>query len=145
MIFEQLQQAGPFFELLPEDWQEGIVPVWDRYSKSADLWVLREQGNIVAGGIVFREMPPDLYCFVNQARELLESGSWYLGFIWVIPEQRGRGLGSLWLKELRKQYPDRRFWLTTEEEGLQKFYEQNGFELVGVSEHPREWLFTSKE
>lgn len=140
-MFEKLEKPEEFFNLLPEDWKEGLVPVWGQYADSSEIWVLKEKDTIIAGGIVFSVMPPDLYAFLSEAKALLDRGSRYLGFIWVVPEQRGRGLGSAWLKALFAHYPKVSFWLTIEEEGLKHFYRQNGFMLKGYHKEPEEWLF----
>ncbi|WP_158974158.1 GNAT family N-acetyltransferase [Cellulophaga sp. L1A9] len=134
-----------FFEMLPEDWQEALGLVWLEVSATSELFVIQEANKIIAGGIIFKEMTADMQLFKEEARQLLASESYYIGYLWVLKTRRGEDLGSLWLRSLKQYYPHNSFWLTIEEEGLKLFYKKNDFSLFSekVSGNEKEWLFKS--
>src|SRR5690606_40674122 len=72
-----------FFELLPDDWKEVIVPFWKDYKKSAAMYVFEKDSEIIAGGIVFSTCPPDLLTYKNELKHWFFDGYFYLGFIFV--------------------------------------------------------------
>lgn len=123
-------KAHVFFEMLPSDWKDNIVPFWDDLKSTTQLFVLIENETIIAGGLVFSKCPPDLMYYENKANKWFEKGYLYLGFIFVDERQRNRSLGSLWLENIKKQYPKTGFWLAIEDENLHKFYYKNDFEKV---------------
>jgi len=135
-----------FIDMLPLDWQEALKSVWNKISGTSEIVVLKEEGAILAGGIIFKEMTADMQLFKEEAEELLSSNSYYIGYLWVIEARRGENLGSLWLQYIQKQYANNSFWLTIEEEGLKQFYEKNGFSLYLEKESntEKEWLLKSK-
>lgn len=49
-----------FFEILPKDWQDTIIPYRNDYKSTAKIFVFIEASKVVAGGILFYSMPPDL-------------------------------------------------------------------------------------
>lgn len=123
-------KANLFFEMLPKDWQETIIPFWDHLKQTTQIYVLVEDNVIVAGGLVFSICPPDMMYYESKANKWFQKGFLYLGFIYVDEMKRNRNLGSLWLDSVKKQYPKTGFWLSIEDENLDKFYGRNGFEKV---------------
>lgn len=132
-----------FFNMLPEDWQVLIVPYWESYKDSAKIYVLKENEEVVAGGLVFSKSLPDMSNFERSLQHLFEEGYLYIGFIWVPLEKRNRNLASQWLTLLKSQNPTQKYWLTIEEEWLKHFYEKNGFKLIKESNDAdnKEWLY----
>jgi GNAT superfamily N-acetyltransferase len=125
-------KAYLFFDMLPKDWQDAIVPFWKDLKATTQLLVLIEQDAIAAGGLVFSECPPDMGHYKNEAKEWFKKGYLYLGFIFVDETKRNRNLGSLWLNNIKNLYPNTGFWLAIEDENLHKFYDRNGFEKVAT-------------
>ena len=131
MKFENFtSKAHLFFDMLPIDWQETILPFWDELKLTTQLYVLIEEDIILAGGLVFSKCPPDMTYYKKKTDEWFEKGYLYLGFIFVDQTKRNRNLGSLWLDNVKKEYPKNGFWLAIEDENLHKFYVRNGFEKV---------------
>lgn len=125
-------KAHVFFEMLPSDWKDNIVPFWNDLKSTTQLFVLIENETIIGGGLVFSKCPPDLMYYEKEANKWFDKGYLYLGFIFVDEKQRNRSLGSLWLGNIKKQYPKTGFWLAIEDENLHKFYDKNGFEKVAT-------------
>ena len=119
-----------FFEMLPVDWRDYIVPFWDDLRKNAQLFVLVENNIVLAGGLVFSKCPPDMMYYEKEANTWFNKGYLYLGYIFVDETQRHRRLGSLWLDKIKEEFPKQGLWLSIEEEGLHKFYVKNGFDRV---------------
>lgn len=119
-----------FFKLLPDDWQEVIVPFWKDYEKSAAIYVFENHLEISAGGIVFNSCPPDLLTYKKELQYWFDEGYAYLGFIFVKETMRGQNLGSQWLDAIKKQLPNQKFWLLIEDEYLHHFYVKNGFQRI---------------
>jgi L-amino acid N-acyltransferase YncA len=133
MKFENYtSKAHLFFDMLPKDWQETIVPFWEELRLTTQLYVIVEDNIIVAGGLVFSKCPPDMMYYENEANTWFEKGYLYLGFIYVDETKRNRNLGSLWLDSVKKECPKNGFWLAIEDENLHKFYIKNGFEKVAT-------------
>ncbi len=133
-----------FFNILPDDWQVLIVPYWKSYEDAAKIYVLKEGGEVVAGGLVFSKSLPDMSDFEQSLQYLFSEGYLYIGFIWVPEHKRNRNLASQWLTLLKNQDPNQKYWLTIEEAWLKHFYEKNGFKLIKESDNAgeKEWLFT---
>ncbi|HEX9826038.1 MAG TPA: GNAT family N-acetyltransferase [Flavobacteriaceae bacterium] len=125
-------KAHLFFDMLPKDWQDAIVPFWEDLKATTQLLVLVEHEVVVAGGLVFSKCPPDMLYYENEAKKWFKKGYLYLGFIFVDETKRNRNLGSLWLDNIKKLYPNTGFWLAIEDENLHKFYDRNGFEKVAT-------------
>ena len=121
-----------FFDMLPSDWREYIVPFWEDLKKVAQLFVLFEKGTVLAGGLVFSKCPPDMMYYEHDANEWFRKGYLYLGYIFVDVTQRHRQLGSLWLQKIKKEFPKNGLWLSIEDENLHKFYVKNGFKKVAT-------------
>ena len=125
-------KAHLFFDMLPKDWQDTIVPFWEGLKATTQLFVLVENDAILAGGLMFSKCPPDMMYYENEAKEWFNKDYLYLGFIYVEEKQRNRNLGSLWLDNIKNLRPNRGFWLAIEDENLHKFYDRNGFEKVAT-------------
>lgn len=135
-----------FFEILPDDWQETIVPLWDEYKDATKIMALQQDdGKVVAGGLVFSTVSPDTLVYRQEAERWFAQGFLYFGFLWVREDQRGKGLGSLWLQDLHKHYPEQKFWLAIEELELCDFYIKNGYQLIGKVGGLDEWIMASHD
>ncbi|MBP0904396.1 GNAT family N-acetyltransferase [Mariniflexile gromovii] len=130
MTFKLFTEVPDFFKILPKDWQESIMPFWGTYKTTTKCYVLLENNQIMAGGLVFSTCPPDMLYAEEEANSWLQKGYLYLGFIYVLEEKRGRNLGSLWLNELKTMHPKQNFWLTIEDLNLNAFYVKNGFNYI---------------
>lgn len=122
-------KAEHFFAILPTDWQEDIVPVWENYKNNTKIYVLKENNTIIGGGMVFSTLSPDLQDVPEIAEKYYQKNLLYLAFIWVAETHRGKGLGTLWLNELIKLTPNQNYWLTIDDLKLKAFYENVGFKL----------------
>ena len=134
-----------FFKILPNEWQDIIVPVWGNYKMDANIYVFKNNSEIMVGGIVFNGSPPNRTDFeIEEGQKYVELGFKYIGFLFVDSKYRSKSLGSKWLSALKEQFPDQSYWLTIEEEGLKSFYEKNGFKCVSESKdtNNQEWMFT---
>lgn len=121
-----------FFDILPNDWKENIVPFWESIKSTTQLFVLVENNIVLAGGLVFSKCPPDMMYYEQKAKDWFNKGYLYLGFIFVDETQRHRRLGSLWLDKIKEQFPKNGLWLSIEDENLHKFYVKNGFKRVAT-------------
>ena len=133
-----------FFKILPQDWQEVIRPLWKDYKKSANIYALLDEKQLVAGGIVFRTAPPNRTEFeIAVGEEYVVKGYHYIGFLFVDPKRRNEALGTRWLSALKSHFPEQGFWLTIEEQVLETFYVKNGFVRVSESADVGvpEWMF----
>ena len=130
MNFKATHNYQPFFDMLPPDWQRNILPFWDSYKHKTTCYVLHDNNEIVAGGLVFSECSPDMLYAKEEADYWLKKGYLYLGFIFVLENRRGQNLGSLWLTKLKDKLPNQNFWLTIEDLSLDAFYSKNGFKRV---------------
>lgn len=135
-----------FFRILPQDWQEAVFPLWKKYSEAATIFVLTEEGKIITGGIIFRGFTDEMNSFKEEAISFLNSGYYYIGYLWVIESRRGEDLGSLWLESVKEYDSKANYWLTIEEEKLKNFYIKNEFQLVKERKEKerKEWLFLFK-
>lgn len=130
MIFKRCTEVSDFFKILPKDWQDGIVPFWDEYEKNTKCYVLINDDQIIAGGLVFSTCPPDMFYAKNEAEIWLNKEYLYLGFIYVIEERRQQNLGSIWLSKLKDLHAKQNYWLTIEDLKLDTFYVKNGFRRI---------------
>ncbi len=132
-----------FFDILPLDWQESIVPFWPCYEKTSQIFVWKKDEVVAGGGILFSSIAPDTIDH-QKAQAFFNSGQLYIGFLWIDEGFRGRDLGSKWIEEVRKSHPGRFFWLTIDDYRLASFYQKNGFLLVDefVSGDITEWAMT---
>ena len=127
MDFKEIKDYSIFFNMLPLDWQESILPFWDVYKNSTKCYVLLDDEKLLAGGLVFSKCPPDMLYAKEEANVWFDKGYLYLGFIYVLEEKRGQNLGSLWLSHLKNKFPKQKYWLTIEDEALHGFYTKNDF------------------
>ncbi len=118
-----------FFNILPDDWRVEIEPVWGDHESYATIYSLYDDGQVVAGGIVFRKYAPDIMSNESKSQKWMGRGYLYVGFLWVSPNRRNQNLGSIWLQCLKEKMPERPFWLAIEEPTLEHFYSKNGFVL----------------
>lgn len=130
MVFKETTTYNQFFNIIPMDWQDSILPFWNTYKHTTKCYVLQENDKIMAGGLVFSECPPDMLYAKEEANTWLRKGYLYLGFIYVLEEKRGQNLGSIWLSNLKNKFPKQKYWLTIEDFGLHDFYTKNGFTKV---------------
>lgn len=135
-----------FFEILPQDWQDEIVPFWDNIKNEAKIYIIEEETTIIGGGMVFYKSPPNFDYFETEATYWFNKGYLYLGFIWIDEQRRNNNLGSFWLNQLKSQNPQQKFFLLTEEDYLQHFYEKNSFtQIKSVNNGDLlEWLYITK-
>lgn len=132
-----------FFTLLPPDWREEIEPVWPEYVHVSRIFgLLSDAGEVMAGGIVFGKVSPDTQGYAEVAQSYFDAGRRYIGFVYVLEDQRGKGLGSEWLIRLKSTWPDQPFWLAVVDENLRNFYEPLGFTVVQEvqNEGEKEWI-----
>lgn len=143
--FKPLQSSAYlFFDILPKEWQDEIVPFWTGYEESADIYIIEDNNHIIGGGIVFATTPPDILYFKEEAKDWFDNGYLYIGFLWIAEVRRDKNLGSYWLDQLKKIDLNQKYWLLIEEERLHRFYQRNGFLLnktIIHEKHP-EWLYS---
>ena len=137
-------KAEHFFAILPNNWKEDIVPVWESYKNNTHVYVLLENKTIIGGGMVFSTLSPDLKAVPEIAQKYYQKDLLYLAFIWVNETHRGKGVGTLWLNSLLTQNPTQGFWLTIEDLKLKDFYENLGFKLGEsyLNNGCEEWVMT---
>jgi len=138
MTFKLTDNYLSFFSILPQDWWEGIVPFWEAYKDSTTCYVLLDDKEIVAGGLVFSKCPPDMLYAENEAAFYFKNDYLYIGFIYVIETRRQQNLGSAWLDNLKKTHPNQKYWLTIEDLKLDAFYVKNGFKCAKSLFHNRD-------
>lgn len=119
-----------FFDILPEDWKEGIVPYWSQYEHSARIFALATTSEAVGGGIIFSTISPDTQSYKEEAQSWFNAGFLYIGFLFISEQYRGKHLGTKWLNEIFAMFPEQKFWLSIEEKSLCNFYQRNGFSMV---------------
>lgn len=145
--WETLVDPRPFLIQLPADWREPLETWMGEHPGEPHVHVLRQGEAVVAGGALFNSLPPGMSAFEDEALVWLSRGYGYLGFIWVVPERRGEGLGQRWLQYMQRSGLCPAYWLTVEEEGLIAFYERCGFQNRGeiTGESGPEWLLVWPE
>ena len=116
-----------FFDILPKDWQDQLLPYWEQYDKNSEIYVISENDRIIGGGIIFSKCPPDLDYFEKEANLWFEQQYLYIGYLFILETERNRNLGSFWLDELKRHHPEQKFWLIIEDEHLHRFYQKNNF------------------
>lgn len=146
MTFQPLEKTALFFDLLPSEWQESINPFWEQVKETAIVYTLEDENDILAGGIVFSQMTPEMEAYKDEANYWFSQKYAYIGYVWVPLEKRNNNYGSLWLKHLLSLDEQQQFWLTTEDQKLRYFYEKTGFSYVKTLRYDgvQEDLFVSK-
>jgi GNAT superfamily N-acetyltransferase len=141
-LTDYTEQADEFFQILPKDWQEQIVPYWNTYKQQTRVYVWLEGGQLIGGGLVFDNLSPDMEIHRNLLQKYLKPHMKYLGFIWINDSYRSQGLGKKWLQEIFVQHPQNGFWLSIEDENLKYFYSKLGFSVVEKLSHSdnEEWI-----
>lgn len=129
-LVELKQSPEGFFQLLPDDWQDALVPFWENYKGAAKIFTLNAKNEILGGGIVFSSVSPDTEIYYFEAQNMLNQGYLYMGFLWINENYRSMGLGSRWLEEVFKKNPGQKYWLSIEDYRLSSFYIKNGFKLL---------------
>ena len=130
MVFRIKKEEKNFFDLLPLDWQQSIVPHWQNIKQYATVYVLEVDKQICAGGIVFNSSIPDIENYLKEANFWFSKNYHYIGYVWVPLEKRNNNYGSLWVQHLFSENSKQNYWLTTEEKKLRHFYEKAGFTFV---------------
>ena len=143
MIFkETTSNPNLFFDFLPLDWKDEIVPFWPDYQNSARIFILENDEGVLGGGIVFSTVSPDTIAFRDEAQQWYDAGYLYIAFLFISEKHRGQQLGSRWLQHIFQHFPNQPFWLSIEDTGLLGFYEKNGFvkmkEVQG--KYGEEWI-----
>lgn len=147
LIFSKLKgNPNQFFDILPTEWRNLIVPNWVHYKKTATIYVIKEAHEIICGGIVFSEKLNEMTPFEIEHLHLFSEGYNYLGYIWVVEHKRNQKLASKWLNCLKETHPNQKYWLTIEEEELNYFYKKNDFKLfaenkIDFNNNLKEWIF----
>jgi len=141
-LIEYTEKADEFFQILPRDWQDQIMPHWSTYKEQTRIYVWLEEGKLIGGGLVFDELSPDMEIHRSQLQKFIQPHMKYLGFIWIINQYRSQGLGKKWLQKILEQYPHCGFWLSIEDENLNHFYKKMGFSIVEKITHlgNEEWI-----
>lgn len=132
---EILNPAAEFFDFLPRDWQDELLPQWPRLSKSAKVYGLYLDNaveSLITMGIIFSQDLPQLTPYEKTIKNLL-SDYYYIGYVYTLPEYRGKGYASQWFSGLIAHYSKYNFWLTIEEPVLADFYQKNNFKIFSES------------
>lgn len=142
--FQELKKEPlEFLQILPQDWQDEIVPFWDACKTDSKIYTIKDGTGIIGGGIVFFKSPPNFEYFKTEADAWFTKGYFYLGFIWIAESHRHKNLGSFWLHQLKSENLKQQYFLLTEEEQLHQFYIKNGFVCDGTVQNGgiTEWLY----
>lgn len=142
--FRECHDSEKFFEILPEDWQEGIVPHWEKYKESSKVFIVESDGEVLGGGIVFSTVSPDTLAYKEEAQRWFDKGYLYIGFLWISEKHRDKKLGTRWLQYLFELFPQQSFWLSIEEYNLVSFYKRSGFQVIKkiISAQSEEWILS---
>jgi GNAT superfamily N-acetyltransferase len=143
LVFQECTDTPDvFFNILPDDWKESIVPFWPDYKDSTRIFILEESGGIVGGGLVFSKVAPDTIYYEEEAQSWFDRGYLYLAYIWVAEKHRGRKLGTVWLQKIHNYFKNQKFWLAIEDYNLVNFYSPNGYVLIKKikGEENSEWI-----
>jgi GNAT superfamily N-acetyltransferase len=141
MLFKKLEgKYTTFFQILPKDWQVSLEEIFNE--EEAVIYVLIENDLIVAGGILFKSYNDDMSNFKEESKLYLKANYLYIGYLFVLETYRGKHLGSKWIELVKAVYPKTKFWLTIENEVLEGFYLQNGFNKICM--HNTESLFLTE-
>ncbi|MEZ4857669.1 MAG: GNAT family N-acetyltransferase [Flavobacteriaceae bacterium] len=127
MQLNRLPRPNRFFKILPTDWKESLIPIWNDVKNEAQVYVLEENKELLAGGIVFKAMIPEMETYQTEAMHWFSKNYAYIGYVWVPIEKRHQQYGTRWLEKLFSLNPNQHYWLTTEEKQLRQFYEKSGF------------------
>ncbi|MCL5244556.1 GNAT family N-acetyltransferase [Cellulophaga sp. 20_2_10] len=127
MFIDITNNPIPFFNLLPKDWADGLVPHWNLLRNNATVFVLKNDAEICAGGIIFSSITPEMDSCKQEALYYFSKNYLYVGYVWVPENKRKQNYGSQWFKELFRADKNKHYWLVTEDKMLRKFYKKIGF------------------
>lgn len=161
LIFRKLvstEERSEFVAMLPDDWSEELEWWMSVHSGEPDLYGVYydsgligedalQEARLIGGGAVFKKSnPPESQSFEKECRIRFAEDQPYIGFLWVSPGFRGKGIGQFWLRELMELSSTTSYWLTVEDQGLIEFYEKAGFKLVKKfkGEEGPEWLLSTQ-
>lgn len=131
--FMQWQGApDQFLAAMPEEWRADFRLYLESCADRMELFVITDNGQIIAGGIVMNGLPPEMKRFEKDIKHYIEKGYLYIGFLFVATEYRKQNIGSTWLRHITEAFDTQGFWLTVEDVGLIEFYEKNGFGWKGT-------------
>jgi GNAT superfamily N-acetyltransferase len=132
-----------FFEMLPSDWQESLLPAWDELAPISEVMGIMCDDVLIGGGILISSHSQETDSYSDLATFYYASGHLYIGYLWVAESHRGLNLGAFWLKEVANHFPQNSFWLSIVDPALGTFYERNGFRLTYELdlETGREWVY----
>lgn len=134
MKFNKVTQPPiSFFDFLPEDWKEELLPQWDNLRSSSEVYTITIDRELICMGIVFKEVLPKLSMTEKRVQKMFINYS-YIGYLYTLPKYRGQGFATKWFEFIQKQDPKRNFWLAIEESNLIEFYSKLGFKKYEDSE-----------
>ncbi|MBT30055.1 MAG: hypothetical protein CMO01_10385 [Thalassobius sp.] len=133
-IFTKLESnSNLFFDILPDEWSNDIVPVWSQYEKSSSIYVVKLKGKIIGGGILFNTPAPDTKHYnalaISKLNTWFDKGYKYIAYFLIQDQYRGMGIGLKWLMEIIALQLNQGLFLTVDEQSLINFYEKVGFKL----------------
>jgi len=143
MLKNITHNPGPFFDILPKDWQDSILPFWNVLKETSKVYVLDQDREICAGGIIFSTLIPEMEGYEAEANYWYSKDYLYIGYVWVPQYKRNKNFGSKWLNHILQLDNKQHYWLTTEDKALRYFYEKMGFSYVKTLcfNHVEEELF----
>ncbi len=133
MVFRKLVSPSEFFNILPQDWRDDLLPQWQDLEGTSDVFVVKYRADVISGGIVFHQMLPQLSAVEFQASMLFKNVP-YIGYIYTQPEYRSLGAASFWFHALFNRRKNQSYWLSIEDLRLSFFYQKFGFSLYEFKE-----------
>ena len=127
MIFTKVTKPSvTFFDFLPEDWKNELFPQWIKLHVNSTVYANFENEKLVNVGIIFNDVLPKLSSAEIVAKPFFKNAL-YIGYLFTHPDYRGKGIAKNWFESVKKQYPNKNFWLAIEDPGLLYFYKKLGF------------------
>ena len=74
MIFKKTTDFTTFFSILHDDWKEAILAFWNDLKSTTNGYILEENSQIIAGGLVFSTCPPDMKYAEKEAEFWFQNG-----------------------------------------------------------------------
>lgn len=138
------ENPSVFFDLLPSDWQESLLPAWDELAPISEVLGIMCDEVLIGGGILISSHSQETDGYSDLAEVYYTSSHLYIGYLWVAESHRGQNLGAFWLKEVANLFPQNSFWLSIVDPALGAFYERNGFKLTHALDLKtgKEWVYT---
>ena len=131
MVFRKLVSPSEFFNILPQDWRDDLLPQWQDLEGTSDVFVVKYRADVISGGIVFHQMLPQLSAVEFQASMLFKNVP-YIGYIYTQPEYRSLGAASFWFHALFNRRKNQSYWLSIEDLRLSFFYQKFGFHCMNL-------------